>query len=103
MTVFLAVFTLGVAPLGQWINERSWPKQVDDQGLLTRGGTRIAWSEFTRAVKVITRVNSGTIERYDLHSPQGKVVVAAYRLEDGDAVMNYIWQRLPDAAKYKQA
>lgn len=103
LTVFLTVTTLGVVPLAKWMSERSWPKQVDDQGLVTRSGTRIAWGEFTKVVKVITTVASKTIARFDLFSPQGKVVVAAYRLEDGDALLNYIWRRLPDTAKHKQS
>ena len=106
LTIFLAVVTLGVAPLMQWINERGWPKQVDEQGLLTRGGKRIAWGEFTRVVKVHTQVTRGSsagVEHFELFYPKGKVVVAVYRLENGDNVFNYIWQRLPDSAKYKQS
>ena len=106
MMVFLGVMTLGIAPLAQWIMQKSWPKLVDEQGLVTRGGSRIAWGEFTKAVKVLTHVTRGssaTTEHYELFSPKGKVVVAAYRLENGAAVMDYVWQRLPDSAKYKPA
>ncbi len=102
MNVFLAVLTLGVAPLGKWIVERSWPRRVDEEGIETRGGKRIPWASFTRAVRVLTRVTQGsssTVEHYELHSPQGKVNVAAYRLEDGEAILDYIWQHLPEAAK----
>jgi hypothetical protein len=106
MMVFLGVMTLGIAPLAQWIMQKSWPKLVDEQGLVTRGGSRIAWGEFTKAVKVLTRVTRGSsaaTEHYELFSPKGKVVVAAYRLENGAAVTDYVWQRLPDSAKYKPA
>jgi len=102
LQVVLAVLTLGVAPLAQWIVQRGWPKTLDEQGLVTRGGKRIAWSEFTKIVRVRTQVTQGsssTVEHFDLHSPKGKVSVAAYRLENGDAVLDYIWQRLPEAAK----
>ena len=106
MMVFLGVMTLGIAPLAQWILQKGWPKLVDEQGLVTRGGTRIAWGEFTKAVKVqtqVTRGSSSRVEHYELFSPKGKVVVAAYRLENGEAVMNYVWQHLHDGAKYKPA
>jgi hypothetical protein len=102
LQVFLAVMTLGVAPLATWLNERGWPKAVDEEGLTTRGGTRIAWGEFTKVKRVLTQVTRGsssTIEHFELFSPKGKVVVAAYRLVDGEQVLNYIWQRLPESAK----
>ncbi len=84
-----------------WLNERNWPKSVDEQGLLTRGGAHIAWSEFTSATRVITTIgNTGTkTEHFELRHPKGKVIVAAYRLVDGSQVLDYIWQRLPEAAK----
>jgi hypothetical protein len=101
LNVFLGVMTLGVAPLGTWIAQRSWPKRVDEEGLVTRGGKRIPWSAITKVTKVITRIQNGaaTTEHYELRSPQGKVVVAVYRLENGAAVWAYIWERLPEAAK----
>ena len=104
MQIFLAVFTLGVAPLMQWLSERNWPKSVDEQGLVTRGGTRIAWDEFTRITKVITNIGrtGATTEHYELRYPRGKVVVAEYRLENGRQVFDYLWQHLPEQAKRAQ-
>jgi hypothetical protein len=102
MQVFLGVFTLGVAPLAIWISERSWPKSVDEQGLTTRGGKQIAWNEFTKVTRVLTRVTRGsssTVEHFELRSSKGKVVVAAYRLVDGEQVLDYIWRHLPEQAK----
>jgi hypothetical protein len=103
LQVFLGFMTLGVAPLMAWVNERSWPSLVDEQGLVTRGGTRIAWNEFTRVTKVFTKVGSTRTEHFELASPKGKVVVAAYRLVSGENILNYIWQRLPERAKQAQA
>jgi hypothetical protein len=106
LVVFLAVVTLGVAPLGQWIVQRSWPRRVDEEGLETRGGKRIAWRDFNKVVRVLTQVTRGSsarTEHYELFSAQGKVVVAAYRLENGDQVLDYIWQRLPEEAKNRPA
>ena len=102
--IFLGVFTLGVAPLAGWINQRQWPKSVDEQGLTTRAGTRIAWDEFTKITKVITRIGqtSTTTEHYELRGSKGKVVVAPYRLENGEQVFDYIWRRLPERVKAPQ-
>jgi hypothetical protein len=99
MQVVLGVFTLGVAPLAMKLQERGWPKVVDEQGLETRGGLRIPWNEFTNIQKVITNVNGTVTERFELHSPQGKVPVVVYRMENGPQVLQYIWERLPESAK----
>jgi hypothetical protein len=98
MNVLLAVLTLGVFPLGYYIQTRSWPKWVDEQGLVTRGGKRIAWNEFTKMTRVLTRVTRGsssTVERFDLFSSKGKVSIVVYRLVDGQAVFDFITQHLP--------
>jgi hypothetical protein len=102
--IFLGVVTFGVAPLAGWLNERKWPKSVDEQGLTTLGGTRIAWDEFTKITKVITRIGqtSNTTEHYELSGSKGKVVVAPYRLENGAQVFDYIWRHLPGGIKEPQ-
>jgi hypothetical protein len=102
MKITLGVLTLGVFPLFYWLNLRNWPKLVDEQGLVTRKGTRIEWSQFTKFKKVITYMRGGQIEHFELSSPKGKIVVAPYRLVNGDQVLDYIWQRLPEQAKQKK-
>jgi hypothetical protein len=99
--VFLGLVTLGVAPLMAWLNERNWPRSVDEQGLVTRAGTSIAWNDFTKVTRVITTIGrTGTkTEHYELKHPKGKVILAAYRLVDGDQVFDYAWQHLPEQAK----
>lgn len=104
MNIVLAILTLGIYPLAGWITTRSWPKSVDEQGLVTRGGARIAWNEFTKVTKVITKVGgSGPgVVHYELSHAKGKVVVADYRLENGEQVFNYVWNHLPEQAKKAQ-
>jgi hypothetical protein len=104
LQIFLGVFTLGVAPLAIWLGERKWPKSADAQGLTTRGGTTIAWDEFTKITKVITRIGqtSNKTEHYELNSPKGKVIVVLYRLENGAQVFDYIWRRLPERIRAPQ-
>jgi len=99
--IFLSLVTLGIYPLMAWLNLRGWPHAVDEQGLVTRAGSKIAWNEFTKITKVITRIGrtGATTTHYELQSPKGKVVVAPYRLEDGDKVFDYVWQHLPEQAK----
>jgi hypothetical protein len=69
---------------------------------VTRGGKRIAWNAFTGIKRVITQVTRGsssTVEHYELVSPKGKVVVAIYRLENGQQIFDTIWQHLPEKVK----
>ena len=101
LMVVLGVFTLGVAPLSIKLKERGWPKSLDEQGLVTRGGKRIAWGEFTEAVKIVTKVQGTVTERYEFRSPKGVVPVVVHRLERGPEALQYIWDRLPE--KVRQA
>jgi hypothetical protein len=104
LNVILTVFTLGVYPLAAWLNMRNWPKRVDEQGLVTRGGKRIAWSEFTKFTKVITDINRGAAktEHFELRHAGGKVVVAEYRLENGAQILDHLWNHLPEQVKRAQ-
>jgi hypothetical protein len=99
--ILLGILTLGIFPLAQWLNLRGWPKALDESGLTTRGGTKIAWNEFTKVTKVITNIGrtGAKTEHYELKFPKGKIVVAPYRLENGDQVLEYVWRRLPAQAK----
>jgi hypothetical protein len=104
LNIILAVLTLGVYPLAAWLTARNWPKSVDEQGLVTRGGKRLPWNEFTKITKVITNINQSAAktEHYELFHPGGKVIVAEYRLENGAQIMDYIWNRLPEQARKAQ-
>ena len=99
--IVLGILTLGVFQIAKWLNERHWPKSVNEHGVITRGGTQIAWNEFNKIAKVVTNIgNTGSkTEHYELSSLKGKVVVAIYRLENGAQVFEYIWQHLPEQVK----
>ena len=94
LMLVLGIFTLGIAPIAIKLKERSWPKLLDENGLVTRGGKRIEWIEFTKFEKVITRVQGTTTERFDLLSPKGTVSVVAYRLQEGAQVLEFISRHL---------
>lgn len=55
------LWTLGLFPLFLRYTEHVFPKQLDDEGLVTRGGTRIAWKDFTRVQKITTKGSGGGI------------------------------------------
>lgn len=95
----LGVFTLGAAPIAIKLTERKWPKLVDEDGLVTRAGKRIRWDEFTKIVKVVTRSGPVITERYELRSSNGRVQFVAHRVENSEAVFQYIWDHLPPETK----
>ena len=102
LMLILGIFTLGIAPIAIKLKERGWPKSLDEHGLITRAGKRIEWSEFTKFEKVITNVQGTITERYDIHSSKGTVAVVVYRLQEGQQVLEYIWQHLPETIKAEQ-
>lgn len=99
LLLILGVCTLGVATLAIKAKEKHWPKVVDDDGLITTGGKRYGWADFTKVVKVVTDVDGTVTERYDLQSAKGTVGLFLGRIENAEEVFNYIWERLPDTAK----
>lgn len=102
LMLFLGVLSLGVAPLVIWWQQRSWPARVDETGLTTRAGKFIPWHAFTRVVHVATQLGSGAtatrVERLELHSPSGKVLVPTERLLNSEQVIGYILDHLPEQA-----
>lgn len=102
MVVTLGILTLGLFPVFNWFNTRSWPKLLDEQGLVTRKGTRIPWDQVTKFRKVVTSMRGATTEHYEMFSPQGKVVVVDYRLVNGGEVLDYIWEHISEEAKQQQ-
>lgn len=104
LNIALTILTLGVYPLAAWLNQRNWPRSIDEQGLVTRGGKRILWKDFTKFTKVLTKISSGAVrtEHFELFHPGGRVVVAEYRLVDGSQVLDFIWNHLPEPVKQSQ-
>jgi hypothetical protein len=50
----------------------------------------------------VTGGSSTPVERFELRYSTGKVVVVAYRLVDGEQVLEYIWRCLPEQARQVQ-
>ncbi len=81
-----------------WLTMRGWPAEMDEQGMTLRNGTRVSWSEFTRIRKINVIMDGRQVsERYDLRSPRGKVSIVPSRLDQGEDVARYVWERLPKA------
>jgi len=113
VTMPLGCLTLGLVPfLTRW-GERHFARRMDQFGVETRAGKRIAWSEVTsikRAQGIVgsrgrLRVNvsddlyspplHATSDEYWLESPQGRVSVPFWRAANGDAVREFTLAHVP--------
>jgi len=100
LMVFLGVLTLGVGPLLVWMQQRNWPRRVDEGGITTRSGKHVPWQSFTHMTYSRTRIQAGyEVERYDLYGPKIHVIVPTERLVDGPQVVETIFRYLPERVK----
>lgn len=114
ITLPLALMSLGAIPLLMRWNERRFVRRMDEQGVETRGGKRIAWQEFTRIERAQTSIRSGRTalqtrisddiyaskgrglsDEYLLESPRGRVSVPLWRTKNRDAVRAFTLEHLP--------
>ncbi len=101
VNIFLGIASVGIIPIVKWANDRKWPKSLDEQGLVTHGGKRIAWNEFTKVIEVIAlnKATKETLVHHELVSRKGKVPLDTDALVNGQQVSDYIFQHLPAEAK----
>ena len=107
----LGCLTLGLVPLLTRWGERRFARRMDESGVETRSGKRIAWSEFTsikRAQGFVGRRVRMSIsddlysprthaasDEYLLESPKGRVSVPFWRAANGDAVREFTLAHMP--------
>ena len=96
----LTIMTLGLFALLKSMGERHFIQQMDEMGVVTRGGTRINWNEFTgieRWQAKMTRSASAPAlsDEYLLKSSKGKVSLPLWRAENAKEAREYLFQHLP--------
>jgi hypothetical protein len=93
ITVPLGCLTLGLMPLLQHLGERHFIRQMDEQGVVTRGGTRIAWDEFKHVRRVVSKMGNSSAgsmsDEYILDSPRGRVSLPLWRTSNAQEVRDY--------------
>ena len=88
--------TLGVFPLLVSLGERHFIRQMDEAGVVTRGGRRIAWNEFTGIVQSKGQMNSTVLsDEYLLKSSKGKASLPTWRAENAAEAKAFLFQHLP--------
>ncbi len=114
VTIPLAFLSLGLIPFLMRWGERHFARRMDQHGVETRAGKRIAWSEFTRIRRAQGVVRPGRrvlrvvvsddlysprshamSDEYWLESPKGRVSVPFWRATNGDAVREFTLAHLP--------
>ena len=92
----LTLMTFGLFALLKSMGERHFILRMDTEGVLTRGGKRIAWNQFAGIVHS-QGVMGGTVlsDEYILKSSKGKVSLPAWRAENAKEATDYLLQHLP--------
>jgi hypothetical protein len=94
--VLVTVITWGMYPLLRRFGERHFIRRMDDEGVETRSGKRIAWGELT-AIKRVSATMGGAqfSDEYLLTSRKGKVSLPLWRVENANEACDFMFQRLP--------
>lgn len=93
----VTVMTLGLYPLLRRLGERHFIRRMDDTGVVTRGGKRVAWDAFTGIRQVTTTMTGdGSLSNeYVLKSKQGTVSLPLWRAANAQEAGDYLLRRLP--------
>ena len=81
-----------------YLTTRSWPKLVDDQGIVLRNGKRLNWGEFVnkREVEVVDQLGRHVTSRLELIFGKNKAKIVPQSLADGYKVLELIESKLPN-------
>lgn len=89
--------TIGIYPLVTLLVERNFIRRMDEDGVETRGGKRIAWHEFTSVRHVIGKMKGGTLsDEYLLESPKGRASLPLWRAANASEALDYALAHVPD-------
>ena len=98
---FLGLLTLGLVPLLLRGREAVFVVRMDDNGVTTKGGKIIPWSDFKKAAYSKYRIrNGGTIlEEYNFKTSKGSVNFFSNRMKNFDQAIDYVWTKIPHLNK----
>ncbi|WP_114952602.1 hypothetical protein [Sphingosinicella terrae] len=94
----LAVISLGLIPLAMKSAEKHFIARMDEEGLWTRGGRRIAWGEIERLERTVGKVQG--IKMSDevlVFTRQGRVSLPMWRMENMEEALVYFGAHSPVA------
>lgn len=95
----LQVMTLGLATLLLRSAEGKFPRRMDEQGVETRSGKKIAWAQIATVRKLRHVMGPRTIaEEVIFSSPTGRFALHSRRLANYEQLVQYALQRVPPSA-----
>jgi hypothetical protein len=95
----MGCLTLGLYPLLAMVGERHFIRRMDEEGVETRGGTRIAWQEFTRVEHVQGTMKGNTLsDEFLFQSPKGRVSLPMWRTVNAQEALDFALAHVPAAA-----
>lgn len=99
--VFLGLISFWIIPLMLRSREGVFPKRLDDEGIMTRAGKRIPWSDLKSVKHLRYKLRGGrsVMEEYNFTSSQGRVQFFSNRIFNFNEVMTYVWSKVPQLEK----
>jgi hypothetical protein len=98
VTLPLAVMSLGLVPLLMRLGERHFIARMDESGLETRGGTRIAWNEIERVQRTVGKVQGMKMsDELLVFSPKGRASLPVWRTENAEEALAFFLGHAPQA------
>lgn len=95
----LQIMTLGLVTLLLRSAEGKFPRRMDDQGVETRGGKRIGWTDVVTVQKLRHAMGPKTIaEEIIFSSPKGRFSIHSRRLANYEELAEYALRRVPPSA-----
>ena len=96
----LTIITMGLFALLKSMGERQFIQRMDDSGVVTRGGTRINWNEFSSVERWQSKMTRSAAaaplsDEYLLKSSRGKVSLPLWRAENAQEAGDYLFKHLP--------
>jgi hypothetical protein len=99
LLVPIQIVTLGLLTLLLRSAEGKFPRRMDEQGVETRGGKRIAWADVTSVRKQRYVMGPKSIaEEVIFSSPRGRFSIHSRRIGNYEELTRYALQRVPPAA-----
>jgi hypothetical protein len=96
----LTFVTFGVFAWLKSLGERHFIQQMNEAGVLTRGGTHVRWNEFTSLERWQVKMSRSAFvealsDEYILKSRRGRVSLPLWRTENAKEALDYLVKHLP--------
>lgn len=95
----LTLMALDVFALLKSLGERHFIQQMNETDVVTRGGMRVQWVEFTSVKRTFSKMRSSSVgalsDEYLLKSPKGRVSLPLWRTGNASEARDYLFQHLP--------